>query len=112
MREAKLGDNLSMMDLIRQQREEIARLRIELSTARADAIGEAINELAERRKAYPESIFTPLVEGETAKVHEQWPGLVDRISADVCRWILDDMIATLEQLKEENRGNSGSLQYS
>lgn len=61
-------------------------------------IAECFEVLSERRKAYSESIFKPLVENETAKVHEHWPGLVDRMSADACRWILDSMATELESL--------------
>ena len=93
------------IDLLDDYGARLATAERRQSTARANAIDEAIAVLSERRKAYRESTFTPLAEGETAKVHKQWPGLVDRMSADVCRWILDDMASDLEALKQKDDGD-------
>jgi chromosome segregation ATPase len=73
-----------------------------LTTARADAIGEALDAISDLRKAYPENVFTPIADGEAGKVHEQYPGLVDRISAQMARHLLDRLTKNFEQLNESS----------
>lgn len=63
--------------------------------AAASPAGQAQAIIRDWRKHYGEEIFKPLEDGETQKVHEQWPGLVDRISAGMARHTCDQLIEEL-----------------
>lgn len=77
-----------------------------LAMARANAIRECVDILNERVKAYDESIFKPPTQQETQRVHKQWPGLVDCISAAMGRITLWSLITEFESLAKKE-GDDG-----
>ena len=84
---------LAARDIAEEQRDELA-----------DAIVAAVAEERERSLAkvreiggyYPTDVFREISRMETRAVHEHYPGIVDRISASMARFVVKHIVEEIE----------------
>ena len=77
---------------------------IEAAHVHPASLTDAIEAVRDYRKWYDESIFTPTTIEETQAVHQQFDGMVDRISAQAARHTIDKLVENLESLEGKAPG--------